>query len=420
MPRIVGATCLKAGSRGVGGARPGRLAAALLWAVAGVEAARARTETQAHAAVAVDAGPLSNPNFTTTGMATYDVDLDAPPRERWTAAAKAIAPGGLSAEIQQYLANSTGLSVGELELVEKITADLASSFGDELAEELHGLAETLDVDLGALTIINLAYELRKLGGGRPNNTGTEHGACSGLVAADAQGNTFHARNLDWNIPAELYSLIFQCRFVRSGQPVFEGVCVLGTVGAYTGARAGVGAVNINERHLGGSVLSNLWSLVAHKAPPVAVALRNVLEESTTFDAMYAALTNDPVTAPVYFIVSAPNVVGTRGMVLSRDRTKLDDVNAIDTGSGKWFVYESNYDRWTAPPPEDDRRRYALQYIKALGQDDVATQDGVLHIMDLWPIANACTSQTIFLNPNDGTVVGYLRTFIGSPKCETQS
>ena len=55
MPRIVGATCLKAGSRGVGGARAGRLAAALLWAVAGVEAARARTETQAHAAVAVDA-----------------------------------------------------------------------------------------------------------------------------------------------------------------------------------------------------------------------------------------------------------------------------------------------------------------------------------------------------------------------------
>ena len=58
----------------------------------------------------------------------------------------------------------------------------------------------------------------QLGGGRPNTTGNSavppppsRGgiACTSIVAQDANGNVYHGRNLDWNLPDNIRNLTVQ-------------------------------------------------------------------------------------------------------------------------------------------------------------------------------------------------------------------
>ena len=105
----------------------------------------------------------------------------------------------------------------------------------ELGREMKGVAEYWNVDLGIVVGLNLIYELRRvrveillanntvisvsvhsqLGGGRPNTTnGTTAEpsllfGCTSIVTQDEQGNVFHGRNLDWNLPNELRNLSVQ-------------------------------------------------------------------------------------------------------------------------------------------------------------------------------------------------------------------
>ena len=45
----------------------------------------------------------------------------------------------------------------------------------------------------------------------------------------------------------------------------------------------------------------------------------------------------------------------QGVVITRARTKADNVWELDIKKNVWYLLETNYDHWTVPPFYDDRR-----------------------------------------------------------------
>lgn len=91
-----------------------------------------------------------------------------------------------------------------------------------------GISKATGIDLGRLVLMNVAYELE--------------GVCTSIVAQDAQGNLFHARNLDfglflgwdqtnktWKVAEALRPLLFNAHFVRNGTELYKSVAYAGIV-----------------------------------------------------------------------------------------------------------------------------------------------------------------------------------------------
>ena len=109
----------------------------------------------------------------------------------------------------------------------------------ELGQEMKGVADYWNIDLGIVVGLNLIYELRRvshvcvgvsivstvlqLGGGHPNVTnGTAADpsivyGCTSIVAQDESGNIFHGRNLDWNLPDNIRNISIKVRNASSQQ-----------------------------------------------------------------------------------------------------------------------------------------------------------------------------------------------------------
>ena len=97
------------------------------------------------------------------------MNLDLPPEERW----KNVC-GRLKNEskfLEGYLEESLHVSAKTAELIEKMGQVLIQIYGEDVKGEIKGCADALGVDFGLLMVLNLGYEVRRLGGGIHNTTG---------------------------------------------------------------------------------------------------------------------------------------------------------------------------------------------------------------------------------------------------------
>ena len=131
----------------------------------------------------------------------------------------------------------------EKRLVNQVLGDLHNIIGEELGEEIKGIAKYWNVDVGTILGINLMYEFRKvqctlysagvavvvfalhqLMGDHhfnitPNSTDSKSVhppgifGCVSMVAQDLEGRVLHGRILDWNLPNELRNASFIVRTV---------------------------------------------------------------------------------------------------------------------------------------------------------------------------------------------------------------
>jgi len=99
---------------------------------------------------------------------------------------------------------------------------LAKDFAGEIA----GCAASYGISPGALSLINLAYELTD--------------GCTSIVALDSNNVPHHARNLDFGIGGgfseTLRSLVFVGTVTKGGKPVFIGTFFAGYLGVLSGMR----------------------------------------------------------------------------------------------------------------------------------------------------------------------------------------
>ena len=244
--------------------------------------------------------------FSKSDVPRYIINLDAPPRDRWSQVVAAHSdhfPAAL--EVVKDILGS-GAVKG---LVESFFAMLARSGHVSFGEELQGIADTAKVPLGSIVLLQIAYEL--------------FAACTSIVA---QSDTYpvHIRTMDWSMEA-LKPLTCEVEMVRRGRVVCVATTWAGYVGILTGLRPGAFSVSVNyrctakEEMVKEILLQNLLMRgLLRRHWPVSFLLRQVLESCSSFSKAVAALEHTQLMAPVYFTVcgAAPG----QGLVLARDRS----------------------------------------------------------------------------------------------------
>jgi len=166
--------------------------------------------------------------------------------------------------------------------------------------------------------------------------------------------------------------------------------------------------SINERFQldGGWVGLFEWILSRGKteAKWLGFFTREVMLNATSYAEAKKLFSEEELIAPAYFILG-----GTKpgeGAVITRDRTKVADTWELSS-SHRWYLLETNYDRWGKPLFLDDRRTPAMKCMNETTQKSIGFK-GLYNVLSTKPVLNKLTVYTALMQANEGTLESYIQ------------
>ncbi len=242
---------------------------------------------------------------------------------------------------------------------------------------------------------NLYYELTAYNHGNKEVSGDI--GCTSIVAETVNGSVIHARNMDYSLVKYLQNLTITVHFQREGKTVYTGTTFAGYVGLVTGQKPYKYTISLDERNKG-RLWMNLVELLLSEGLQGAVAfrVRDVFtRDDLDFDSAVKFMADKPLIAPSYIIMGGAN--SNEGVVITRDRLVSLDQHKLDASNeASWYVLETNYDRWTTPPPDDDRRDIAVKAMDDLTMAGVSEQ-GLTNVLSIPPVFNYKTTYTVVMS-----------------------
>lgn len=169
--------------------------------------------------------------------------------------------------------------------------------------------------------------------------------------------------------------------------VFTSAQIAGFIGVLTGHKYSKFTFSINERDQGDWWINLLFAIIDRKASPLSFVTRKVMENATSFQEAVDILSTHDLIAPCYFIVAG--VHPGEGAVITRNQYKLVDIwklNPDSYGIERWYLLETNYDHWLAPPPNDDRRTPGIRAMNATTQEHINTET-LMQVITIDPVCN---------------------------------
>ena len=232
-----------------------------------------------------------------TNFPAYDIDLAAPPKERWRQVADLEAENisGILDDVVDLLANSPKLEIllrlpvmrtmllGGGDLGGRAAAWFAGMFGGEYVYEIKGIAKYSGLPLGHLFLANIIYDLTQ----KLNFSGF---GCSSFSCV-IDGSPALNRTMDWSIPDSvgLHTRVF--RF-HSKTHSYESVGVLGCVGIVSAFLPGAWAVTLNQAPASTSMFSfTQW--------PVMHRIRAVCDASASYRKLKVGLQEYQTMSPFF-------------------------------------------------------------------------------------------------------------------------
>ncbi|EFX76266.1 hypothetical protein DAPPUDRAFT_306210 [Daphnia pulex] len=340
---------------------------------------------------------------------TYIINLDLPPRLRWSQlmADKKEFTLNLLQDIKNY---TESFFKGKLfPLVDKYLPLVAETLPEPYLSELKGIAEIAGIELGEITLYNIFYEVFTL--------------CTSVISQGANGKIYHGRNLDfglflgwdvknhtWLTTEALRPLVVELDFQRGGQTVYKSVNFAGYVGVLTGMKPQQFTLTLDERFSmeGGFVGIIRWLLGDRSANWAGFLMRDVLEKADSYHQALSTLTTSKLLAPVYFILAGN--ASDQGVIITRGRIEAD-VLFMGRGSvsqvSTWFLVETNYDHWNQPPFFDDRRTPAIQCLDKMGRE-TASLSGIFNVLSTKPVFNKLTTYTCLMDVSTGQFESWIR------------
>lgn len=323
-------------------------------------------------------------------VTTYAINLDLPPEERWSEVVKDFGYEikVLINAVKELLPSSIAklMSLASVEFIEKV-------FPHPYGAELVGIAQNLGIPPADVLLANLIYELTAY-----NHSGASLMGCTSIVAQAENGTIYHGRNLDYGGGSIFTDMLrndtIMVDFKENGQTVYTGTTFAGYIGLATGKRPKKFSISVNERDQGTWWMNALESLIAGTHGIVTLLIRDTLANpEMDFKMAVEKLSNSPVISPCYIIVGG--VSSNEGAVVTRGRTKADDVWWLGTNN-TWYLVETNYDHWGPPPPSDDRRDPAIDAMKQMGQGGVSPS-GLFGVLSTPPVLNSGTTYTTVMS-----------------------
>jgi len=321
----------------------------------------------------------------------YVINLDLPPKQRLSE----VCSNSTFQSVVQYLLNTiTGiLPDGGKDLAEIGRMLNQYYFPTEYAEEIQGCCQLMDVDVGWITLLNLAYEVTD--------------ACTSIVCETTDGHIYHARNLDfWDgmgFTASLKDIAYVAVYQKGGETLFYATTFAGYAGVLSGMRPNSFSISVDTRFYPQGIAQLFYEVIAaieeHNASLVTFLTREVMTNENTFNSAIDNLSNDELVADVYYIVGGVN--SGEGAVISRNRINATDVWRLDVEAGRWFLVETNYDHWKQPPWFDNRVTPANDAMNAMGQKDISYEN-LFNVLSVKPVFNLQTAVTILTSAGLGT------------------
>ena len=293
-----------------------------------------------------------------------EVDLDAPPSERWVPVLDELVRlrgswQSTGKAVFDYLAtygtteqwhswNSTLTKVGLYVLGEETVAESYSlvKYANEKFEA--------NVTLGAVCFFQMFYEIAM--------------ECTGTLAHSTNGGIVHGRNMDMGLPVK--NLTAQLTWKKGGKSVLTTTQYIGYFGVHTGMRLGGWSVQANERVvlLPGPIIGYEKSILlatvasfALGATPVGTYLRNALLSAATFEEALPILESTHLASPMYIIVGGAK----------------EDEGAVITRGRKGVATTDNFN---LPIPNADKSKAVWKFADADGSE---YNDKRFHIQTNW-------------------------------------
>jgi acid ceramidase len=338
----------------------------------------------------------------------FDIDLDKPPKERWTEIAGLYKEG--IADLLYVIKNlSAPLFHGKLiQFVDNYFPEWEKRIPMPYTDELRGIADATGLEMGEIVLYNVFYEIFSV--------------CTSIVAQDDKGKMYHARNMDfglfmewdaqmhgWGVTDRLRKIIFNVRWMKGGKVVYKSVNFAGYIGVYNAVKEGKFTVTMNERFgiAGGYVGLIQWLLgLTPNVKFSTYLVRETMEKAGTFTEATEMLRTERIMAPCYYIVG-----GTQpgeGVVITRGLKGTDEENWMN--STGWYVLQTNYDPSKKPFYIDDRRTPGNQCMQKLGTSRVGFE-GLFNVLSSKTNLNMLTAYAVLMQVDTGDVETYVM------KCE---
>ncbi|KAM6149839.1 acid ceramidase [Erethizon dorsatum] len=337
----------------------------------------------------------------------YTINLDLPPYKRWH---ELMADKGPMLKIimnsMKNMVNTFVPSGKVMQMVDQKLPDLLGQFSGPYEEEMKGIADVTEIPLGEIISFNIFYELFTL--------------CTSIITEDKKGHLLHVRNMDfgiflgwninnntWVVTEQLKPLSVNLDFQRNNKTVFKATSFAGYVGMLTGFKPGKFSLSLNERFsMNGGYLGLLeWIMGKKDATWIGFITRSVLENGTSYEEVKNILAKTKLLAPAYFILGG-NQSG-EGCVITRERKDSLDVYELDPKQGRWYVVQTNYDRWKNPLFLDDRRTPAQTCLKRTTQESLSFAT-LYDILSTKPVLNKLTVFTTLMDVTKNRYESYLR------------
>ena len=310
------------------------------------------------------------------GVPTYTINLDLDPSLRW----KEVISDYKWEIPELYKILKSFVPAEFLPIVDILGNSLETYIPKPYSDELRGIALGAGMPLGDVALLNILYDVTAF--------------CTSIVVEDEKGVIYHGRNLDYHFTDILRNITLIAHFQKGGKTVYTSTTYAGYVGVLTGQKPYGFSVSVDERDQGAWWENLLEAILDHNASFISFLVRDTLEEAGDFESAVKTLAYTPLIAPVYFIIGG---VGPReGAVITRDRVAALNVWHLDAENGRWFLVETNYDHWTTPPTQDDRRDPAVKSLEAMGRKNFTSQ-GLFGVLSTPPVLNDGTIYTTIMS-----------------------
>jgi len=322
---------------------------------------------------------LSAPWPTSKDIPRVVVNLDAEPENRYTDLIMNIIDQYGWEGSYQHVENYWDTLPGAVQdFMDTVSMDMISYMPEEFARELMGIEQVVqnlgkgkELPLKEIIALNFLYEWTT--------------ACTSIIAQDANGTMWHARNLDWNFGGNsLYNMSAVVDYQTNGKTVYTTVTWIAYIGSLSGSNPGF-TVTIDQRdHYEEAIVFGNMDAMTDGASSVAFYLRQVLNTTATFSDAVSQLANAYIAAPVYYNIGGKNAG--EGAIISRDRFG-NTTDIWKWGSGPqpccpdiqdWYLVETNYDHWTTKG--DTRQEDAIHALNSIGQANI-------NATTLWQVLN---------------------------------
>jgi len=332
------------------------------------------------------------------------ISLDDSPTTRWNDVVTPLS-GEIKGLLDEFLNMIPGfVKVPLLKYIDSHADEMIAAFPRDYGKEIEAIAGVTGIDKGMMIVYNIFYEV--------------FGLCTSVVAQDKQGNVYHARNLDfglflgwdlknrtWAITEKLRPLLFIADFVKDGKVLYSSVSYAGYVGHLTAVKKGYFSVTVDSR-FDGNLDKGLFQWIGgdHTGNFLTFTTRTLLESNLTYDEVISELQTIKMVGPSYIIVGGTTG---QGAVVTRAMDKALDVWTLESelAKGSFYILETNYDHWKAPPFFDDRVRPAEGCLAEIGAENINFET-LFDMLSAEPNLNRLTTYTALMDVANGTIEAY--------------